>query len=298
MSSPTPRRSPLGAIESAQPPPREAQLSERPFLTHLNLRLDPADSEALAAAHQVLGLQLPLTPNTTTASQELSSRLARTRRMAPANRTPPARLPGHQSPSRPDRPLRLRRRHERRPNRHSPVRPLRPRCPRPRLRARSPSLRLPARRLRPNPARPRPGPAHRRRRHAHLRHHRPPQLRPLRRRLAQRLRPPIRPPLPNIGHRMSEPLQNSPSPSPGQPLPPSPLRERAGVRVAACPTTQAGVRQPGSPYEPFCPLPGGEGRSLPRTRSGGEGRKPGVPSKSRANHAAPSPPPFFPSPGG
>ena len=71
MSNPTPRRSPLGAIESAQPPPQEAQLSERPFLTHLNLRLDPADAEALAAANQILGLQLPLTPNTTAASQEL-----------------------------------------------------------------------------------------------------------------------------------------------------------------------------------------------------------------------------------
>ncbi len=71
MSSPTPRRSPLGAIQSAEPPPRETQLFERPFLTHLNLRLDPADAEALAVAHQVLGLQLPLTPNTTTAGGNL-----------------------------------------------------------------------------------------------------------------------------------------------------------------------------------------------------------------------------------
>ncbi len=73
MSSPTPRRSPLGAIDSAKPPPREAQLSERPFLTHLNLRLDPADAEALVAAQQVLGLQLPLIPNTKAAGQELSA---------------------------------------------------------------------------------------------------------------------------------------------------------------------------------------------------------------------------------
>ena len=73
MSSPTPRLSPLGAIESAQPPPHRSQLLERPFLTHLNLRLDPADADALAAANQVLGLQLPLTPNTTTASEELSA---------------------------------------------------------------------------------------------------------------------------------------------------------------------------------------------------------------------------------
>lgn len=71
MSSPTPRRSPLGAIESAQPPPHEGQLFERPFLTHVNLRLDPADSEALAAIQQMLGVQLPLTPNTTAASQGL-----------------------------------------------------------------------------------------------------------------------------------------------------------------------------------------------------------------------------------
>lgn len=71
MSSPTPRRSPLGAIETAQPRPQTAQLSERPFLTHINLRADPADAEALAAIHQVLGVQLPLTPNTTTANQEL-----------------------------------------------------------------------------------------------------------------------------------------------------------------------------------------------------------------------------------
>ncbi len=71
MSSPTSRRSPLGAVEPAQPPPRESQLLERPFITHLNLRLDPTDADALAAAHQVLGLQLPLTPNTTAAGQEL-----------------------------------------------------------------------------------------------------------------------------------------------------------------------------------------------------------------------------------
>ena len=71
MSSPIPRRSPLGAIESAQHPPLKAQLVERPFLTHVNLRMDPADAEALAAAHQALGLQLPLIPNTTTGSEEL-----------------------------------------------------------------------------------------------------------------------------------------------------------------------------------------------------------------------------------
>lgn len=71
MSSPIPRRSPLGAVETAQPLPHEGQLFERPFLTHVNLRLDPADSEALHAAHQVLGVQLPLTPSTTTAGGDL-----------------------------------------------------------------------------------------------------------------------------------------------------------------------------------------------------------------------------------
>ncbi len=73
MSSPTHRRSPLGAIEPAQPPPQAGQLFERPFLTQVNLRLDPADSEALAAIQQMLGVRLPLTPNTTTASEELSA---------------------------------------------------------------------------------------------------------------------------------------------------------------------------------------------------------------------------------
>lgn len=62
---PLPRRSPLGAIQFVDPPRPSGQLSERPFLTHLNLRLDPGDAEALAAVHQVLGVQLPLTPNTT-----------------------------------------------------------------------------------------------------------------------------------------------------------------------------------------------------------------------------------------
>ena len=71
MSSPRPRRSPLGAVETAQPLPHEGQLFERPFLTHVNLRLNPVDSEALAAIQQMLGLRLPLTPNTTAASQEL-----------------------------------------------------------------------------------------------------------------------------------------------------------------------------------------------------------------------------------
>jgi sarcosine oxidase subunit gamma len=66
-----PRRSPLGEVESPRHPPQDAQLFERPFLTHINLRVDPADSEALAAIQQVLGVQLPLIPNTATAGDEL-----------------------------------------------------------------------------------------------------------------------------------------------------------------------------------------------------------------------------------
>lgn len=73
MSRPVPRRSPLGAIHSAETPPPDGQLVERPFLSHVNLRLDPADSESLAAAHQVLGIQLPITPNTTTAGGNLTA---------------------------------------------------------------------------------------------------------------------------------------------------------------------------------------------------------------------------------
>lgn len=71
--SPLPRRSPLGAIQFIDPPRPSGQLAERPFLTHVNLRLDSADSESLAAAHQVLGIQLPLTPNTTTAGDDLTA---------------------------------------------------------------------------------------------------------------------------------------------------------------------------------------------------------------------------------
>ena len=65
MSSLVPRRSPLGAIQGAESSAHDGQLSERPFLTHVNLRLDPGDAEVLAAVHQVIGGQLPHTPNTT-----------------------------------------------------------------------------------------------------------------------------------------------------------------------------------------------------------------------------------------
>lgn len=63
--SPLPRRSPLGAIQFVESPALESHLVERPFFTHVNLRVDPGDAEALASVQQVLGVALPLTPNTT-----------------------------------------------------------------------------------------------------------------------------------------------------------------------------------------------------------------------------------------
>lgn len=71
--SPLPRRSPLGAIQFVDPPRPSGQLAERPFLAHVNLRLDSGDAGALAAAHQALGIQLPLTPNTATAGGDLTA---------------------------------------------------------------------------------------------------------------------------------------------------------------------------------------------------------------------------------
>ena len=69
--SPLPRRSPLGAIQFIDSPRPSGQLVERPFLTHVNLRLDPCDTEALAAAQRAIGAELPLTPNTTAAADGL-----------------------------------------------------------------------------------------------------------------------------------------------------------------------------------------------------------------------------------
>ena len=71
MSSSPSRRSPLGAVEFAEPPCQEAQLFERPFLTYVNLRLDPNDPDAVAAVHRLLGVHLPSTPNTTAAADSL-----------------------------------------------------------------------------------------------------------------------------------------------------------------------------------------------------------------------------------
>ena len=71
MSSSIARRSPLGAIQSSDPTLNDDGLFERAFLTHVNLRLDAADTKALAAVHRMLGLHLPLTPNTTAAADAL-----------------------------------------------------------------------------------------------------------------------------------------------------------------------------------------------------------------------------------
>ena len=71
MSSSIARRSPLGASSRQTRLINDDGLFERPFLTHVNLRLDPGDTEALAAVHRVLGVHLPLTPNTTAAGDAL-----------------------------------------------------------------------------------------------------------------------------------------------------------------------------------------------------------------------------------
>ncbi len=82
------RRSPLGAVapSAARPAPdapvddpgpstadRGTTLVERPFLTHVDLRLDPDDRGALAAVRTALGLRLPLEPNTTASPRPLTS---------------------------------------------------------------------------------------------------------------------------------------------------------------------------------------------------------------------------------
>ena len=69
--SPLPRRSPLGAIQFIGPSRLSGRLVERPFLTHVNLRLDPNNVKALASVQRALGLALPPTPNTTTAGDGL-----------------------------------------------------------------------------------------------------------------------------------------------------------------------------------------------------------------------------------
>ena len=49
------------------------QLSERPFLGHLNLRGNPADLAFLQGVERVLGFGLPLKPNTVAESRELAA---------------------------------------------------------------------------------------------------------------------------------------------------------------------------------------------------------------------------------
>ncbi len=65
MSNRAQRRSPLGSVHAADTPRPNCRLFERPFLTHVNLRIDPNDVEALDSVRRVLGVALPLTPNTT-----------------------------------------------------------------------------------------------------------------------------------------------------------------------------------------------------------------------------------------
>ena len=67
MAEPAPApRSPLAALADALAGARAdgVTLAERPARARLNLRLDPEDAEALAAAAAVLGTALPRTPNT------------------------------------------------------------------------------------------------------------------------------------------------------------------------------------------------------------------------------------------
>ncbi len=68
--APATPRSPLaglaGALAEAQA--EGVTLAERPARARLNLRLDPEDTDALAAAAAVLGAALPLAPNTAAAA--------------------------------------------------------------------------------------------------------------------------------------------------------------------------------------------------------------------------------------
>ena len=82
-----------------------------------------------------------------------------------------------------------------------------------------------------------------------------------------------------------------PVPSSGQPLPPSPLRERAGVRVATSPSTHAGLRQPSSANPPLNPSPGGEGQG-----EGSSARNPSPTTHPRADRIPAAGQPLPPSP--
>lgn len=56
----------------AQPGKAGVTAAERAFLGHLNLRGDPGDAGFLEAVERVLGVGLPLTPNTAAGSDELT----------------------------------------------------------------------------------------------------------------------------------------------------------------------------------------------------------------------------------
>ena len=73
MAEPAPApRSPLAALADALAEARAdgVTLAERPARARLNLRLDPEDAEALAAAGAVLGAALPRTPNTAATAED------------------------------------------------------------------------------------------------------------------------------------------------------------------------------------------------------------------------------------
>lgn len=73
MSETPPRESPLVQCDIAgQVRFQEARvtLAERPFLGYVNLRGDPADSAFVQAVEAVLGLALPVQPNTVAGSQD------------------------------------------------------------------------------------------------------------------------------------------------------------------------------------------------------------------------------------
>lgn len=70
MSEATHKQSPLAQRDTAGE--GGLQLSERPFLGYLNVRGRPGEPAFLEAARSVLGLDLPLAPNTTASSDELT----------------------------------------------------------------------------------------------------------------------------------------------------------------------------------------------------------------------------------
>ena len=64
--------SPLAGVASAGIRLPGLEISERPGLGHFNLRLDPAVRGMRPALRKVLGVALPMTPNTTAASEDVA----------------------------------------------------------------------------------------------------------------------------------------------------------------------------------------------------------------------------------